>query len=165
MGRMAKQSAVGFVETRGLVGVIAAADTAVKTAQVELIGFQQIGDGMVSVRFAGDVASVQVAVQAGAEAAERVSTVITHNVIPAPHRGLRSMVSVVAQSEGPDDAGREEAALPPSPGIAELQGLPVARLRQLVRQRPDATLQGRQVSRANRATLLEELKRLWSAEA
>ena len=160
---VAAQSAVGFIETRGLVGVIEAADTALKTAQVALLGFEQIGDGLVSVRFGGDVASVQAAVQAATEAAARVSTVISHHVIPAPHEDIGQLLALVAPGD-PAEAGGQAAAVPWSLELDDLQGLPVPRLRQLVRQMPGATLQGRQVSRANRAALLEELGRLLSAE-
>ena len=58
------QSAIGLIETQGLVGVIEAADTAAKAADVRLLGIERIGGGLVSLRFSGDVASVNAAVQA-----------------------------------------------------------------------------------------------------
>ena len=41
--------ALGMVETRGLVAAIEAADAMVKAANVELIGTEKIGSGLVSV--------------------------------------------------------------------------------------------------------------------
>ena len=82
-------AAIGLIETRGLVGVIEAADAAVKSAPVELLGIKPIGGGLVSTHFRGEVAAVQVAVQAGVEAARKVSQVISHRVIcmlPMPFR-------------------------------------------------------------------------------
>ncbi len=142
-------AAIGLIETRGLVGVIEAADAAVKSAPVELLGIKSIGGGLVSTHFRGEVAAVQVAVQAGVEAARKVSEVISHRVIPAPHLDVENLL---LHQPG-------AATLPTQPPPDELEGLPVARLRQLVRQLPDAQLKGRQVSRANKETLLSELRR------
>ena len=142
-------AAIGLIETRGLVGVIEAADAAVKSAPVELLGIKPIGGGLVSTHFRGEVAAVQVAVQAGVEAALKVSQVISHRVIPAPHLDIENLL-----------LNQPQAAIPPAqPPPDELKGLPVSRLRQLVRQLPDAQLKGRQVSRANKEALLLELRR------
>ena len=142
-------AAIGLIETRGLVGVIEAADAAVKSAPVELLGIKPIGGGLVSTHFRGEVAAVQVAVQAGVEAALKVSQVISHRVIPAPHLDVENLLLHQPQAVPP----------PAQPPPDELEGLPVARLRQLVRQLPDAQLKGRQVSRANKEALLRELRR------
>ena len=142
-------AAIGLIETRGLVGVIEAADAAVKSAPVELLGIKSIGGGLVSTHFRGEVAAVQVAVQAGVEAALKVSQVISHRVIPAPHLDVENLLLNQPQA----------APLPAQPPPDELESLPVARLRQLVRQLPHAQLKGRQVSQANKETLLGELRR------
>ncbi|MXW79154.1 MAG: BMC domain-containing protein [Gemmatimonadetes bacterium] len=142
-------AAIGLIETRGLVGVIEAADAAVKSAPVELLGIKPIGGGLVSTHFRGEVAAVQVAVQAGVEAALKVSQVISHRVIPAPHLDVENKLLHKYQAASP----------PAQPPPDELEDLPVTRLRQLVRQLPDAQLKGRQVSRANKETLLRELRR------
>ena len=158
-------AAIGLIETRGLVGVIEAADAAAKSAQIDLLGIEQIGAGLVSVRFSGEVAAVQVAVQAGVQAALKVSEVISHHVIPAPHLDLKGLFEEQAP---PAPATAKEQAAPPSAtplDPAELHTLPVAHLRQLVRQLPDAQLKGRQVSRANKQALIDELRRAWSPDA
>ena len=151
------QSAIGFIETRGLVGVIEAADAAAKAANVQLMDFEKIGSGLVSIRFYGDVASVQVAVEAGAEAARQVSEVISRHVIPAPH------VDLAALLEGPVTPGLAPAPAPSgvgNPSLEELQTLSVAQLRRLVRQAPESQFKGRQISRANKETLIAELQRI-----
>ncbi len=156
------QGAIGLIETRGLVGAIEAADAAAKAGLVELLAFEQIGGGLVSVRFSGDVAAVQVAVQAGVEAAQRIGEVLCHNVMPAPHTDLLSTLSPPSQQSKTEP--RKHAPYPlqvPSSESANerLEDVPVTRLRQLVRQLPDARLKGRQVSRANKNVLIAELKR------
>lgn len=64
------QEALGMVETKGLVGAIEAADAMLKAANVELVGNEKIGSGLVTVMVRGDVGAVKAAVDAGAAAAE-----------------------------------------------------------------------------------------------
>lgn len=49
------QEALGMVETKGLVGAIEAADAMLKAANVELVGNEKIGSGLVTVMVRGDV--------------------------------------------------------------------------------------------------------------
>jgi hypothetical protein len=62
--------ALGLVETRGLVGMIEAADAMVKTANVVLVGYQKVDAGLVTAIVRGDVASVKAATDAGAAAVD-----------------------------------------------------------------------------------------------
>jgi len=157
------QTAIGFIETRGLVGIIEAADAAAKSASVEIVGFEPIGAGLISVRFTGDVASVQAAVQAGVEAARQVGEVISHHVIPAPHTDLAGLLRGV--STPPVPPKEDSAESPTHPSSAELKKMPVSRLRQLVRQTPGTRLKGRQISHANKSALIAELRRAWQGES
>ena len=65
-------TALGMIETKGLVGAIEAADAMVKAANVRLIDKEYIGGGYVTVTVRGDVGSVTAATDAGAAAAKRV---------------------------------------------------------------------------------------------
>ncbi len=78
-------NALGLVETKGLVGAIEAADAMVKAANVELVGREQVGSGLVTVLVRGDVGAVKAATDAGAAAAERVGEIVSVHVIPRPH--------------------------------------------------------------------------------
>ncbi len=77
--------ALGMVETKGLVGAVEAADAMVKAANVELIGYEKIGSGLVTVMVRGDVGAVKAATDAGAAAAAVVGEVVSIHVIPRPH--------------------------------------------------------------------------------
>ena len=66
-----------MVETRGLVGAIEAADAMVKAANVQLVGKEQVGGGLVTVMVRGDVGAVKAATDAGAAAAEKVGELIS----------------------------------------------------------------------------------------
>ena len=78
-------NALGMVETKGLVGAIEAADAMVKAANVEIVGREQVGGGLVTVMVRGDVGAVKAATDAGAAAAERVGELKSVHVIPRPH--------------------------------------------------------------------------------
>ncbi len=77
--------ALGMIETMGFIGAVEAADAAVKTANVKIVKYASVDGGLVSIHFRGDVGSVQVAVEAAAEAARRVGELFTAHVIPSPH--------------------------------------------------------------------------------
>ena len=65
-----------MVETRGLVGMIEAADAMVKTANVVFVGWQKVDAGLVTAIVRGDVGSVKAATDAGAAAARRVGELV-----------------------------------------------------------------------------------------
>ena len=80
--------ALGMIETRGLVGLIEAADAMVKAAKVTLVGWEKIGSGYVTVLCRGDVAAVKAATDAGASAARKVGELVAVHVIARPHSNL-----------------------------------------------------------------------------
>ncbi len=81
-------SALGLVETRGLVGLIEATDSMAKAANVEIVKRVDIGGGLVTAVVRGDVGSVRAAVEAGANAASQVGDLVGSHVIPRPAEGL-----------------------------------------------------------------------------
>ena len=84
--------ALGMVETKGVVGMIEAADAMVKTAKVELTKYERIGGAYVTALVRGDVGAVKAAVAAGAEAAQKVGELVSYHVIPAPHDMLEDIM-------------------------------------------------------------------------
>lgn len=84
--------ALGMVETRGLVAAIEAADAMLKAANVQLIGTEKIGSGLVSVMVRGDVGAVKAAVEAGNANAQRLGEVIATHVIPRPHGDVEKIL-------------------------------------------------------------------------
>lgn len=77
--------ALGFIEVKGFISLIEAADTAVKAANVEPLGWQRIGSGLVTVVVRGDVAAVKAAVDAGGQGARRVGELVSLHLIARPH--------------------------------------------------------------------------------
>lgn len=90
--KMANTNALGMVETKGLVAAIEAADAMVKAANVQLVGKEQVGGGLVTVMVRGDVGAVKAATDAGAAAAEKVGELISVHVIPRPHAEVDSVL-------------------------------------------------------------------------
>ncbi len=84
--------ALGMVETRGLVAAIEAADSMVKAANVQLIGTEKIGSGLVTVMVRGDVGAVKSAVEAGSTSASRLGELVATHVIPRPHGDVEKIL-------------------------------------------------------------------------
>ena len=78
-------NSLGMIETKGLVGAIEAADAMVKSANVQLVGKEQVGGGLVTVMVRGDVGAVKAATDTGAAAAEKVGELVSVHVIARPH--------------------------------------------------------------------------------
>ena len=171
---MMEATALGMIETIGLVSALEAADAGLKAAQVRLLGRDYVRGGLVMVRFSGDVAAVQAAVDAGAAAARRVGAVFSAHVIPrAMPEVVRMLVSDPSpgQSRGSgggsasscgEDGTREAALAAPedqAPGMDVLSGWKVLALRQYARRLPGFPLRPSEIRYANKALLLESMKR------
>src|SRR5438876_5620016 len=97
--------ALGMVETKGLVAWVEASDAMLKAANVNLIGWQKIGSGLVTAMVLGDVAAVKAAVDAGAAAAGRVGEVIGVQVIPRPHEDLGAILPIAGKKAATASVG------------------------------------------------------------
>jgi len=84
--------ALGLLECKGLVALMEGTDAMLKAANVEMVGWDKAGSGMVTAFVKGDVAAVKAAIDAGAEAAGRIGTVVAVNVIARPHDELGGLL-------------------------------------------------------------------------
>jgi microcompartment protein CcmL/EutN len=112
-------NALGCIETIGLAAAVEAADSAVKAANVRLIGCELTdGDGMITVKIEGDVGAVKAAVSSAATAAGRIGTVVSTHVIPRPAGGTEKMargVVTLAKRAAPKMTMPAKPATPPPP--------------------------------------------------
>jgi microcompartment protein CcmL/EutN len=90
---MAENEALGFVETRGLVAAIEAADAMVKAARVRIKTVGNADAALISVICEGDLAACAAAVDAGKAAAARVGDFVGSNLIPRPDDDTTSLVA------------------------------------------------------------------------
>ena len=80
--------AIGLVETKGLIGLVAATDAMAKAANVQVVKRIAIGGGLVTVIVNGDVGSVRAAVEAGTRVAGQVGELVGSHVIANPAEGV-----------------------------------------------------------------------------
>ena len=90
-------TALGMVETRGLVASIEAADAMSKVAYVKVICQEEIGGGYVTIMVRGEVGAVQSSVDAGVAAAKRAGELVAAHVIARPHPSVEKLIR-----QGPD---------------------------------------------------------------
>ncbi len=168
-------SALGLVETLGLVASIEAADAMLKAADVRLVRKHKVDAGMISHIVVGETSAVQAAVDAGRAAAERVGRVDGALVIPRPSDDVWSAmlgIRVGADAPAPDDdtadtdtAEDDAADGPPSgpvpataPPDRDYDAMSVRALRTIARERDDVTLHGRAVATASKDDLVADLR-------
>ncbi|QZY54139.1 BMC domain-containing protein [Crassaminicella profunda] len=85
--------ALGIIETVGLAAAIEAADTAVKSANIKIIGYELTkGNGMTTVKIEGTVGAVKAAIHAAVIRASKVNQVWGNLVIPRPSDGLKILI-------------------------------------------------------------------------
>lgn len=128
------KQALGLIETVGLAAAIEAADTAVKSANVTLVGYEMTrGNGMITIKLLGDVGAVKAAVTAAVMAANRVNEVYSYHVIPRPHAEIDGLINQVDRGPGRGgptaepvplgsnggDGGTVAPAVEAAPGAAE----------------------------------------------
>jgi ethanolamine utilization protein EutM len=83
---MAKvMEALGMIETKGFIALVEASDAMMKAANVDFLGWDKVGSGLVTAFVTGDVAAVKAATDAGANAAGRIGEVVSVQIIPRPH--------------------------------------------------------------------------------
>ena len=119
--------ALGFIETKGLVGNIDATDAMLKAADVEFIGSDTIGAGLTTVIVTGEVGAVKAATEAGEEAASRVGELFCVNVIARPHADLARIMPAKGPATGSRCHAEERRCL--SGGSGEDRRRPCYRVR------------------------------------
>ncbi|HAU5004750.1 BMC domain-containing protein [Raoultella ornithinolytica] len=115
---------LGLIETVGLTVAVEAADAAIKSANVELVGYELTkGSGLVTIKLTGEVGAMNAAVSAGVAAASRVGQVYAWKVIARTATGIDSLI-----------ASSQTCGTPPEPTVPAAECLPAAA------EVPDATI-------------------------
>ena len=81
----------GYIEVVGLVPAIAAADAALKAANVEVVGRENTGKAMIAVIIKGEIGAVRAAIYAAEAEVERIGKVVNTNVIARPDEALSAL--------------------------------------------------------------------------
>lgn len=85
-------SALGLIETVGLVAAIEGLDAALKSANVEAIGCEFVGAGIVTVKIRGEIGAVKASIEAAEAAVNKVGTLRTTHVIARTSEEIESMI-------------------------------------------------------------------------
>lgn len=179
--------ALGLIETKGLLAAVEGADAMLKAANVNLIEKTLVGGGLVTMAVTGDVGAVKAAVEAGAAAVEQLKSelLISQHVIPRPHGELNGTIfgsesELAVEEESPAESTLiEDRPILPVMDLGEINknrmdyivleyglylafemitSLKVTKLRTLAREYKNLGIAGRLISKADKKTLIEELK-------
>ncbi|MGD1932411.1 MAG: carbon dioxide-concentrating mechanism protein CcmK [Leptolyngbyaceae cyanobacterium] len=120
--------ALGLLETRGFPAMVGAADAMTKSAEVQVVAHQSIGDGLCTVIIRGSLSNVAIAVEAGMHEAERIGELHAVMVIPRPLDDLEHSLPMAEEMETEqplelpiklEEKEKELVALP-EPAVAEV---------------------------------------------
>lgn len=93
------EEALGLLETKGFTALAEGTDAMAKAARVQIVGYKEVGYGLVTTIIRGDVASVKTAVEAGASAAGKIGELVAVHVIAHPAPGLEAAFSIPPKKE------------------------------------------------------------------
>jgi ethanolamine utilization protein EutM len=172
MPGLIKNKALGLIETVGLVGAIEACDAAAKAADVIVSAAEVIDPALVTIKIFGELGAVQAAVDAGSEAAARVGQLLAAHIIPNPDDNLEV---IMGGSYGAIKLKKDPSSKKAKPkrtsspvelkksdlkiDMAQFEKMKVTELRKRAREIPNLGIKGREISRADKDTLLNEIRK------
>ena len=83
----------GYIEVIGLVTAVQAADAALKAANIEIVGKENTGAGMIAVIVKGEIGQVRTAIDAAEEAANMIGKVVNVNVISKQDLEIENLIT------------------------------------------------------------------------
>ena len=92
-----EQSALGLVSTQSFPAMVGTADMMIKSAGVTLVGYEKVGGGFCTAVVRGGLADVRLAVETGAETAQKFGQLISKLVIPRPTANLETILPIGAR--------------------------------------------------------------------
>ncbi len=92
-----KDLALGLVSTASFPAIVGTADMMLKSAGVTLVGYEKIGSGHCTAIVRGRIADVRLAVEAGAETAEKFGQLVSKLVIARPLPNLEVVLPIGAR--------------------------------------------------------------------
>ncbi|MBU3191164.1 BMC domain-containing protein [Clostridium bowmanii] len=152
------KGALGLIEVYGYIGAVEAADTALKAANVNLIGCEIIRGGLVTVKIQGDVSSVIVAVEAAEVAIKKFNISVLVHVIPWPDTSVWDIINKKVKTQDMKETEFESNILDMITRLKkQLQSKKVYELRTLARSLSLDNMTKKQIKFAKKNTLIEEL--------
>lgn len=119
-----RDMALGLVSTGSFPAIVGCADMMLKSAGVALVGYEKIGSGQCTAIVRGAISDVRLAVEAGAETAEKFGQLLSKLVIPRPLPNLEVVLPIghrlsqLSQSNGHSRLSNQAI------GLLETRGFP-----------------------------------------
>ncbi|MFB2835876.1 carbon dioxide-concentrating mechanism protein CcmK [Floridanema evergladense] len=119
-----RDMALGLVSTGSFPAIVGCADMMLKSAGVALVGYEKIGGGQCTAIVRGAISDVRLAVEAGAETAEKFGQLLSKLVIPRPLPNLEVVLPIghrlsqLSQSNGHSRLSNQAI------GLLETRGFP-----------------------------------------
>ena len=154
--------ALGLIEVKGYLGAIEAADIALKSANVNLIGCEIVRGGLVTVKLEGDVSSVKAAVEAAEDALAKLNILVVAHVIARPDASVWDIIeNNIAQEENPqkiEEIERKDNTIENNASLREdLESKKINDLRTLARSFNLDSMTKKQIKFAKKDRLVEEI--------
>jgi 4-oxalocrotonate tautomerase family enzyme len=147
------EQAVGFIETIGMAAAIEAADAALKSANVKMVGYELTnGFGMVTVKVQGDIGAVKSAIYAAGTASAKVNRVYSVNVIPRPAKPTAIIIRTG------ETVSREDVAAVAGGEVPAVS----SQIEKEVRKMPVITVEGAPLRFEQKKLLIESLTKIAS---
>jgi carbon dioxide concentrating mechanism protein CcmO len=86
--------ALGLISAQSFPAIVGIADVMLKQASVTLVGYEQIGSGYCTAVVRGRTPDVRLAIEMGAEMAEKFGQAATHVIIPRPMPNLEAVLPI-----------------------------------------------------------------------
>lgn len=92
-----KDTALGLVSTQSFPAIVGTADAMLKSAEVTLVGYEKVGNGLCTAVVRGNIADVRLAVEEGAKTAEKFSQMVSKSIIARPMPNLEVIFPIGSQ--------------------------------------------------------------------
>jgi len=174
-------SAIGFIETRGLIAAIGSADAMLKSADVRLLEKTQVGSGLVTITVTGEVSAVNASIDAAVAAVKQIkgATLISGHVIARPDTELEKIMIIKPQPEKdpepekpvetdniaePEKVSPVKDDAPKVPSKPQLKKMNVSKLRQIARGFEGFPIAREEIKFARKKELIEAIMKSYRQE-
>lgn len=166
-------TALGLIETKGLLAAIECADAMLKAANVRLLEKNLVGGGLVTISIEGEVGAVKASVDAAVAAAQRIkgATLVSSHVIPRPDEALARIIALQTAPQARPARGSKIAAAATGGGVhappaasapvrheaSQLKKLSAHSLRQIASSLDGFSMSQKEMASASKKELIEAI--------
>ncbi|MFV0555792.1 MAG: BMC domain-containing protein [Lactovum sp.] len=163
---------LGMIEVRGYLAAVAAADAALKAANVCLASSEKIKGGITTILLNGDVGAVTAAVEAAALVAREIGLYRSHHIIPRPD--IQTDECFIKKQEDSIKAEKLEIQVDEKETVKEtvnedekeksesldFESMKVVDLRKLALRENNFSLTKKEIKYSNKAQLIEAFEKI-----